>query len=73
MPGNGVDDDCDGAIDEGVAAAGRTGQITNVQTVEVNGLEAQKVTLLMKENNQSSGGATPTSAATASPVVLGHW
>ena len=57
----------------GLAIAGRTGQITKVEAVEHNGLEAQKVTLLMKENNQSSGGSTPTSAATGSPLVLGHW
>lgn len=57
----------------GLAIAGRTGQIIKVEPVEVNGLEAQKVTLLMKENDQSTGGSTPTTALAASPLVIGGW
>lgn len=57
----------------GLAIGGRTGQIIKVEPVEWSGLEAQKITLLMRENAASSDGAAPTTALRASPIVIGHW
>lgn len=55
------------------AIAGRTCQIVKApEAGENNGLETIKLTLLVKENDQSTGGTTPTTAQAASPLVLGH-
>jgi len=54
------------------AIGARNCQIIFVEPVEVNGMEAQKLTLLVKENQNSTGAGTPTTAIAASPIVLGH-
>ena len=55
-----------------LAIGGRNGQISKApEASSWNGLKAQKITLLMKENQNSTDGASPSTAVRASPLVIG--